>query len=276
MRHKLHLGCLLLAAVLLLSSCGGKEAPTEASGGMDSQTVGAAASPELTELPPEEMEEIEEFEEPDAVPAVTSGTLVYALNSDWMLLDADPVSGWFTTSWMAKGYGSQYCAVNPSTGQVIEGEEGAEVVLCKDAILQFVWRDKDGNPVSAEEVYYYEGDDPMELTLFVVVYGFDGQVREEREVLTITQSWDDPYYSEVYPAMEALAAEFGGGSIAGMPLMLTASDDNGEAVVCDSSGNELLRLPGADASMTYAFTNRDGSFLSVYRPDTCQTEFYQF
>ena len=116
----------------------------------------------------------------------------------------------------------------------------------------------------------------MELTLFVVVYGFDGRVREERAVLTITQSGDDPYYSEVYPAMEALVEEFGGGSIEGMPLMLTASDDNGDAVVCDRDGNELLRLPGADASGTYAFTNRDGSFLSVYRPDTCRTDFYQF
>ena len=39
---------------------------------------------------------------------------------------------------------------------------------------------------------------------------------------------------------------------------------------------ELIRLPGVDASGVFAYASADGSFVSVYRPDSDQTEFYRF
>ena len=41
-------------------------------------------------------------------------------------------------------------------------------------------------------------------------------------------------------------------------------------------GGELIRLPGVDASGVFAYASADGSFVSVYRPDSDQTEFYRF
>ena len=53
-------------------------------------------------------------------------------------------------SWLAKGYGTRYYAINVVTGQVIQGEEGAEVVLCANGLVRFIWKDADGNEVSAD------------------------------------------------------------------------------------------------------------------------------
>lgn len=147
--------------------------------------------------------------EATGTPAKTDGELVFTMDYDQGILDGSAQSGWFVTSWLAKGYGTRYYAVCPATGQVIEGEEGAPVVLCGQGLIRFVWKDADGNEVSADTVYFMEGE-PQTYTLYAQIYGLDGQLREEREVMTWTQTGEDPYYTLVYPAMVALVEELGG------------------------------------------------------------------
>lgn len=207
--------------------------------------------------------------------AETDGRLVYTVDYDQGILDGSGESGWFVTSWLAKGYGTRYYAVNPETGLVIEGEEGAPVVLCGDGIVRFVWKDVSGNEVSADTVYFM-GDAPQTYTLYARIYGQDGQLREEREVLTWTQTAEDPYFSQVLPAMERIVAELGGGSVEGRMSVLSVAADGADAVIYGQDGGELIRLPGVDASGIFAYASQDGTFVSVYRPDSDQTEFYRF
>jgi len=213
--------------------------------------------------------------EATGTPAETSGELVFTMDYDQGILDGSAQSGWFVTSWLAKGYGTRYYAVCPATGQVIEGEEGAPVVLCGQGLIRFVWKDADGNEVSADTVYFMEGE-PQTYTLYAQIYGLDGQLREEREVMTWTQTGEDPYYSLVYPAMEALVEELGGGYAEGHEQVLNVTDEGGDAVIHSKDGGELIRLPGVDASGIYAYASADGSYVSVYRTDSDQTEFYRF
>ena len=213
--------------------------------------------------------------EATGTPAETGGELVFTMDYDQGILDGSAQSGWFVTSWLAKGYGTRYYAVCPATGQVIEGEEGAPVVLCGQGLIRFVWKDADGNEVSADTVYFMEGE-PQTYTLYAQIYGLDGQLREEREVITWTQTGEDPYYTLVYPAMEALVEELGGGYVEGHELVLNVTDEGGDAVIHSKDGGELIRLPGVDASGIYAYASADGSYVSVYRTDSDQTEFYRF
>ena len=213
--------------------------------------------------------------EATGTPAETGGELVFTMDYDQGILDGSAQSGWFVTSWLAKGYGTRYYAVCPATGQVIEGEEGAPVVLCGQGLIRFVWKDADGNEVSADTVYFMEGE-PQTYTLYAQIYGLDGQLREEREVMTWTQTGEDPYYTLVYPAMEALVEELGGGYVEGHELVLNVTDEGGDAVIHSKDGGELIRLPGVDASGIYAYASADGSYVSVYRTDSDQTEFYRF
>ena len=213
--------------------------------------------------------------EATGTPAETDGELVFTMDYDQGILDGSAQSGWFVTSWLAKGYGTRYYAVCPATGQVIEGEEGAPVVLCGQGLIRFVWKDADGNEVSADTVYFMEGE-PQTYTLYAQIYGLDGQLREEREVMTWTQTGEDPYYTLVYPAMEALVEELGGGYAEGHELVLNVTDEGGDAVIHSKDGGELIRLPGVDASGIYAYASADGSYVSVYRTDSDQTEFYRF
>ena len=168
-----------------------------------------------------------------------------------------------------------YYAINPVTGQVIEGEEGAEVVLCANGLVRFVWKDADGNEVSADTVYFIDGE-PKTFDLYAQFYGLDGVLKEERKILSWTQTSEDPYFTVVLPEMNKIISELGGGSIAGNELVLTVTDDNGDAVVLGLDGEELIRLTSVDASEVYAYSSSDGSFVSVYRPDSDQTEFYRF
>ena len=213
--------------------------------------------------------------EATGTPAETGGELVFTMDYDQGILDGSAQSGWFVTSWLAKGYGTRYYAVCPATGQVIEGEEGAPVVLCGQGLIRFVWKDADGNEVSAYTVYFMEGE-PQTYTLYAQIYGLDGQLREEREVMTWTQTGEDPYYTLVYPAMAALVEELGGGYVEGHELVLNVTDEGGDAVIHSKDGGELIRLPGVDASGIYAYASADGSYVSVYRTDSDQTEFYRF
>lgn len=213
--------------------------------------------------------------EATGTPAETDGELVFTMDYDQGILDGSAQNGWFVTSWLAKGYGTRYYAVCPATGQVIEGEEGAPVVLCGNGLIRFVWKDADGNEVGADTVYFMEGE-PQTYTLYAQIYGLDGQLREEREVMTWTQTGEDPYYSLVYPAMEALVEELGGGYAEGHELVLNVTDEGGDAVIHSKDGGELIRLPGVDASGIYAYASADGSYVSVYRTDSDQTEFYRF
>ena len=213
--------------------------------------------------------------EATGTPAETGGELVFTMDYDQGILDGSGASGWFVSSWLAKGYGTRYYAVNPVTGQVIQGEEGAPVVLCGNGLIRFVWKDADGNEVSADTVYFMEGE-PQTYTLYAQIYGLDGQLREEREVITWTQTGEDPYYTLVYPAMEALVEELGGGYVEGHEQVLNVTDEGGDAVIHSKDGGELIRLPGVDASGIYAYASADGSYVSVYRTDSDQTEFYRF
>lgn len=110
--------------------------------------------------------------EATGTPAKTDGELVFTMNYDQGILDGSAQSGWFVASWLAKGYGTRYYAVCPATGQVIEGEEGAPVVLCGQGLIRFVWKDADGNEVSADTVYFMEGE-PQTYTLYAQIYGLD-------------------------------------------------------------------------------------------------------
>ena len=267
---------LLLALTLTLSGCG-KTQPAPALSGQDSapssqNSVGGAASepavtPDIRPAGP--------GVEAAGTPAETAGELVFTMDYDLGLLDGSGESGWFVASWLAKGYGTRYYAVCPATGQVIQGEEGAPVVLCGQGLVRFVWKDADGNEVSADTVYF-PMDEPQTYTLYAQIYGLDGQLREEREVLTWTQTAEDPYFTLVLPAMEAIVAELGGGAVEGQELVLNVTADGSDAVVHGLDGGELIRLPEVDASEVFAYISRDGSYVSVYRPDSNQTEFYRF
>ena len=254
---------LLLALSLALSGCGG--AGDISAQGDASQDPGAddpADTPSSGAAPTGE-------------PAVTEGELVYTMDYDMGLLDGSGESGWFVASWLAKGYGTRYYAVNPASGQEILGEEGAPVVLCGQGLVRFVWKDGSGAEVSADSVYFLSGE-AQTYTLYAQIYGLDGQLREEREVLTWTQTMEDPYFSLVLPAMEAIVSELGGGSAEGQEIVLLAEDDGGDAVIRGRDGGELIRLPGVDASGVFAYQSADGRYVSVYRPDSDQTEFYRF
>ena len=143
---------LLLALTLTLSGCG-KTQPAPALSGQDSapssqNSVGGAASepavtPDIRPAGP--------GVEAAGTPAETAGELVFTMDYDLGLLDGSGESGWFVASWLAKGYGTRYYAVCPATGQVIQGEEGAPVVLCGQGLVRFVWKDADGNEVAAAD-----------------------------------------------------------------------------------------------------------------------------
>ena len=277
MSRKWKLWSLLLVLILGLTACG-KDAPKEDIPQND--VVQGETSV------PEEMVGGGETVTPDVrpagpgveatgTPAETDGELVFTMDYDQGILDGSAQNGWFVTSWLAKGYGTRYYAVCPATGQVIEGEEGAPVVLCGQGLIRFVWKDADGNEVSADTVYFMEGE-PQTYTLYAQIYGLDGQLREEREVMTWTQTGEDPYYTLVYPAMEALVEELGGGYVEGHEQVLNVTDEGGDAVIHSKDGGELIRLPGVDASGIYAYASADGSYVSVYRTDSDQTEFYRF
>ena len=267
---------LLLALALTLSGCG-KTQPAPALSGQDSapssqNSVGGAASePAVTP----DIRPADPGVEAAGTPAETAGELVFTMDYDLGLLDGSDESGWFVASWLAKGYGTRYYAVNPASGQEILGEEGAPVVLCGQGLARFVWKDGSGAEVSADSVYFLDGE-PQTYTLYAQIYGLDGQLREEREVLTWTQTMEDPYFSLVLPAMEAIVSELGGGSVEGQEIVLLAEDDGGDAVIRGRDGGELIRLPGVDASGVFAYQSADGHYVSVYRPDSDQTEFYRF
>ena len=75
--------------------------------------------------------------------------------------------------------------------------------------------------------------------------------------------------------MQSLAEEYNG-SLSGQVSPLTVKDDGGDAVVCSADGSELILLPGTPADMAFAYARADGHYVSVYRPDSDQTEFYLF
>lgn len=277
MSRKWKLWSLLLVLVLGLTACG-KGDPKEdipqndvvqGETSVPEETVGGGetVTPDIRPAGP--------GVEATGTPAETDGELVFTMDYDQGILDGSAQSGWFVTSWLAKGYGTRYYAVCPATGQVIEGEEGAPVVLCGQGLIRFVWKDADGNEVSADTVYFMEGE-PQTYTLYAQIYGLDGQLREEREVMTWTQTGEDPYYTLVYPAMAALVEELGGGYAEGHEQVLNVTDEGGDAVIHSKDGGELIRLPGVDASGIYAYASADGSYVSVYRTDSDQTEFYRF
>ena len=277
MSRKWKLWSLLLVLILGLTACG-KDNPKEDVPQND-VVQGVASVPEETvgggETVTPDVRPAGPGVEATGTPAETGGELVFTMDYDQGILDGSAQSGWFVTSWLAKGYGTRYYAVCPATGQVIEGEEGAPVVLCGQGLIRFVWKDADGNEVSADTVYFMEGE-PQTYTLYAQIYGLDGQLREEREVMTWTQTGEDPYYTLVYPAMEALVEELGGGYVEGHEQVLNVTDEGGDAVIHSKDGGELIRLPGVDASGIYAYASADGSYVSVYRTDSDQTEFYRF
>ena len=277
MSRKWKLWSLLLVLILGLTACG-KDAPKEdipqndvvqGETSVPEEMVGGGetVTPDIRPAGP--------GVEATGTPAETDGELVFTMDYDQGIRDGSAQNGWFVTSWLAKGYGTRYYAVCPATGQVIEGEEGAPVVLCGQGLIRFVWKDADGNEVSVDTVYFMEGE-PQTYTLYAQIYGLDGQLREEREVMTWTQTGEDPYYSLVYPAMEALVVELGGGYAEGHEQVLNVTDEGGDAVIHSKDGGELIRLPGVDASGVYAYASADGSYVSVYRTDSDQTEFYRF
>ena len=203
---------LLLALSLALSGCGGT-GDIPAQGDASQDMVGGAVGPDGQPVhdPAEDntADTPSSGATPTGEPAVTEGELVYTMDYDMGLLDGSGESGWFVMSWLAKGYGTRYYAVNPASGQEILGEEGAPVVLCGQGLARFVWKDGSGAEVSADSVYFLDGE-PQTYTLYAQIYGLDGQLREEREVMTWTQTGEDPYYTLVYPAMVALVEELGG------------------------------------------------------------------
>ena len=274
MRNQTKLFGLLLAPALALCACG-QDAPASsavsapASAPVQSEAEladsSAGVSAQLAAGP---------FAEPVGATAQTSGQLIYTADFDFAIDAGNAESGWFITSWMSKGYGTKIYAVCPATGQLIVGEEGAPVILCQQALIRFVWKDASGAETDAYTVYTLDGE-PQTYTLFAEIYGLDGQLQEEREVTSLTQTADDPYFSVVYPAMQSFAEEYNG-SLSGQVSPLTVKDDGGDAVVCSADGSELIRLPGTPADMAFAYASADGHYVSVYRPDSDQTEFYLF
>lgn len=266
MNRKITILSLLLALTLSLAACG-ENAPAEETADPNGAVGGSTAvTPDIRPAGP--------GVEAAGTPAETGGELVFTMDYDQGILDGSGQSGWFVTSWLAKGYGTQYYAVCPAAGQVIEGEEGAPVVLCAQGLIRFVWKDGDGNEASAYTVYFMQGE-PQTYTLYAEIYGLDGKLREEREVMTWTQTEEDPYLTLVLPAMEQIASELGG-YVEGRELVLNVTDEDGDAVIHGMDASELIRLPGVEASGVYAYASSDGSFVSVYRPDSDQTEFYRF
>ena len=278
MNRKMMLWSLLLVLALSLTACG-KSTPAEDVPQDDVPQVEEPAQPEETvggsETVTPDVRPAGPGVEATGTPAETSGELVFAMDYDQGILDGSGQNGWFVSSWLAKGYGTRYYAVCPATGQVIEGEEGAPVVLCGQGLVRFVWKDADGNEVNADTVYFMM-DEPQTYTLYAQIYGLDGQLREEREVLTWTQSEEDPYFTLVLPALETIVEELGGGYVEGRELVLNVTDEGGDAVIHSKDGSELIRLPGVDASGVFAYASTDSHYVSVYRSDSDQTEFYRF
>ena len=275
MRNQTKLFGLLLAPALALCACG-QDAPASsavsapASAPVQSEAEFADSSAWVSA----QSAPAGPFADPVGAAAQTSGQLIYTANFDFAIDNGNAESGWFITSWMSKGYGTKIYAVCPATGQLIVGEEGAPVILCQQALIRFVWKDADGAETDAYTVYTLDGE-PQTYTLFAEIYGLDGQLQEEREVTSLTQTADDPYFSVVYPAMQSFAEEYNG-SLSGQVSPLTVKDDGGDAVVCSADGSELIRLPGTPADMAFAYISADGHYVSVYRPDSDQTEFYLF
>ncbi len=281
MERKAKICCVLAAGLLAMAAlggCGQDEPPVEDIGIEDQtpedNTADVGSAENEPDIAPEPQTE-GPGTEATGTPAVTSGRLVYTMDYDQGILDGSRGSGWFITSWLSKGYGTQSYAIAPESGKVIEGEEGAEVVLCQNGLVRFVWKDESGSEVSAYNVYFMEGE-PQIYTLYARIYDLGGTMLEEREILSWTQTAEDPYFTIVLPAMEKVVSELGGGSVSGMEIMLDVTQDGADAVILDGNGGELTRLPGVSALGVEAYASRDGSYVSVYRPDSDQTEFYLF
>ena len=285
MKRKIGICCLLAAALLALAALGGcgqtgqdiEDPGIEDQVKEDNNTdVGSAENDTENEpdIAPEPQTE-GSGTEATGTPAVTNGRLIYTMDFDQGILDGSRGSGWFITSRLSKGYGTQSYAIAPDSGKVIEGEEGAEVVLCQNGLVRFVWKDEGGSEVSAYNVYFMEGA-PQVYTLYARVYDLEGTMLEERELLSWTQAAEDPYFTIILPAMEKVIAELGGGSVSGMETMLEVTQEGVDAVILDGSGSELIRLPGVSSLGIEAYASRDGGYVSVYRPDSDQTEFYLF
>lgn len=134
MKRKVSVISMLLALLMILGACGGAN---------DKPDVGAAETLQPTAEPTQQP--TGPGVAATGTPAVTSGKLIYTLDYDLGILDGSGTNGWFVASWLAKGYGTRYYAINVVTGQVIQGEEGAEVVLCANGLVRFIWKDADGN-----------------------------------------------------------------------------------------------------------------------------------
>ena len=273
MNKRKYWGC-LLAALLMLTGCGNDNAAGTAAPEADTSTPEAAESFTPAETPEVSTEPVVPEESIPAAATVTTGQLVYTMDYDMMLLDADSTGSWFVVSRMDKGYGSPYYAINPGSGQIIQGEEGAEVVLCANGIVRFLWKDSSGHEVSADMVYFMSGE-PQSYTLWAQLYSLDGALLEERELLTWTQSMDDPYFTLVLPAMEKIVAELGGGNVMGYDIPLSVTADGTDTVVSSADG-ELLRLLNTAPDGIYAYGSQNGTMLSVYLPDMDETDFYLF
>ena len=224
MKRKASVIGMLLALLMILGACGGAN---------DKPDVGAAETLQPTAEPTQQP--TGPGVAATGTPAVTSGKLIYTLDYDLGILDGSGTNGWFVASWLAKGYGTRYYAINVVTGQVIQGEEGAEVVLCANGLVRFIWKDADGNEVSADTVYFPDGE-PKTFDLYAQIYGLDGTLKEERKILSWTQTSEDPYFTVVLPEMNKIISELGGGSIAGNELVLSVTVVNCDAVVLGIDG----------------------------------------
>ncbi len=204
---------------------------------------------------------------------ITDGELIAVLDDWYTISDASSESGWAVLVYDAgKGYGSPWFAVG-SEGQKIEAEEGAEIYLCQDGPLQLVWKDpQSGEEVDAGDLFLsYSDDGPSSAALYARYYDWNGEVTGEEELASYNRADGSDYYTDFFPIVDELVSEKGG-DVYSTGTQLEAVDENGDAIVYDEDGNELIRYPATAASVITASIH--DHMLAVIFQDEFTTEVF--
>ena len=286
MNRWLKSGTIVLAMMLVLSGCSGKtpekqenvgaalsgtdrtlseeeqaaiDAEIAAGGELDSksETEGSKTTPSTAEI--KETETVSD--------AVVDGTLMKHYDEAYMVDNCSAGGEWVILCSMdGKGYGTPYNAVNLKTGDVIYGEEGAEVYFCPDGILQLEWRSQDtGKPVSAETVLLEipaDGSEGRTFDLYLVKYDLSGTKISEEYIASYTQS-EEGDTSGVFEALNQALSRYGAESPRYNYEYYSFTADGNDAVAYDANGNEVIRYPGKGAEAENMFATVQGKVMCV-------------
>ncbi len=198
--------------------------------------------------------------------AVLNGELINVLDESFEVSAVSAENGWLCLICDdGKGYGSPWLAVSFDGKHEIKAEEGAEVYLGTDGILRFSWKDAGtGEEVKPDKLAFeYSADEPVTAIYCATLYDWDGNVAEEKELTTYTQTEGGDFFSVTWPLMEQETAAHGATLFGHGTKYLTVEDDGGDAVCRDDAGNEIARYPDTSADFMRAHLSGDGTILTV-------------